>query len=423
MFADRARVHACRGLRRRRRHAAPRRRRCGWPPRPTRSCRCRTRACSEPGLPDGHPAVARGHAARRRRAGHAADDRDAVRGRPRVPAGPLQPRSTGSTTPTGRSMCPNCGEDVRPGGGAPGGIRGYPVDQLNEEVAFLAYHFHWPHDELMALEHRDRRGWVARGLGDQRTHQRDLKDPSQHPDDEVEASPMSAHDDQRGADARVVPSSPRAGSPTASAAAHLRTGDRTPRRRRHARRSADVEPDRAGAVTITRRCSTSTVWQPSVALHVTHRSCRRRPPARWRPDTGRPARLPRPAATGDTGIVAGSQRTDISSIAPTATTAAADRATLTRRGRRRPWPRRATRSVHPSHPSGRDRRGPAVGQRRRRLAPTTEPALRGTRRRSRPRWPIARPRRPAVPVPVPAGAEVDRITDQVIGTLDRRLSA
>jgi hypothetical protein len=27
-------------------------------------------------------------------------------------------------------------------------------------VAFLSYHLHWPHDELMALEHRDRRGWI-----------------------------------------------------------------------------------------------------------------------------------------------------------------------------------------------------------------------------------------------------------------------
>lgn len=30
-----------------------------------------------------------------------------------------------------------------------------------EEVAFVAYHFHWPHDDIMAMEHRDRRRWVA----------------------------------------------------------------------------------------------------------------------------------------------------------------------------------------------------------------------------------------------------------------------
>ena len=42
-----------------------------------------------------------------------------------------------------------------------GGILGYPLDALSEEVAFVAYHFHWPHDEIMALEHADRRSWVT----------------------------------------------------------------------------------------------------------------------------------------------------------------------------------------------------------------------------------------------------------------------
>ena len=37
---------------------------------------------------------------------------------------------------------------------------GYPVNQLTEELAFIAYHFHWPHDQIMNLEHRDRRHWV-----------------------------------------------------------------------------------------------------------------------------------------------------------------------------------------------------------------------------------------------------------------------
>jgi hypothetical protein len=37
---------------------------------------------------------------------------------------------------------------------------GYPLDQLNEEVAFIAYHFHWSPEQIMNLEHRDRRSWV-----------------------------------------------------------------------------------------------------------------------------------------------------------------------------------------------------------------------------------------------------------------------
>jgi hypothetical protein len=37
----------------------------------------------------------------------------------------------------------------------------YPLDRLVEEVAFVAYHFHWPHDDVMTLEHGDRRSWVG----------------------------------------------------------------------------------------------------------------------------------------------------------------------------------------------------------------------------------------------------------------------
>lgn len=41
-----------------------------------------------------------------------------------------------------------------------GGTLGYPLDQLHEEVAYLAYHFHWPRDEIMALDHIERQRWV-----------------------------------------------------------------------------------------------------------------------------------------------------------------------------------------------------------------------------------------------------------------------
>ena len=47
------------------------------------------------------------------------------------------------------------------GGKRCGGILGYPLDQLHEEVAFVAYHFHWPHADIMNLEHAERRQWVA----------------------------------------------------------------------------------------------------------------------------------------------------------------------------------------------------------------------------------------------------------------------
>jgi hypothetical protein len=38
-------------------------------------------------------------------------------------------------------------------------MNGYPLDRIYEEVAFIAYHFHWPLDEIMHLEHRERRRW------------------------------------------------------------------------------------------------------------------------------------------------------------------------------------------------------------------------------------------------------------------------
>ena len=36
----------------------------------------------------------------------------------------------------------------------------YPLDRLYEEVAFIAYHFHWSREEILNLEHRERQRWV-----------------------------------------------------------------------------------------------------------------------------------------------------------------------------------------------------------------------------------------------------------------------
>lgn len=35
----------------------------------------------------------------------------------------------------------------------------YPSDRLYEEMAFLGYYLHWPHEDLMNLDHRERRRW------------------------------------------------------------------------------------------------------------------------------------------------------------------------------------------------------------------------------------------------------------------------
>ena len=37
----------------------------------------------------------------------------------------------------------------------------HPADQLHEEVAYVAYHFHWGRTEVMQLDHRERQRWVA----------------------------------------------------------------------------------------------------------------------------------------------------------------------------------------------------------------------------------------------------------------------
>jgi hypothetical protein len=42
-----------------------------------------------------------------------------------------------------------------------GKILGYPLDSLYEEVAFIAYHFHWDLQRILELEHPERAHWVA----------------------------------------------------------------------------------------------------------------------------------------------------------------------------------------------------------------------------------------------------------------------
>lgn len=39
-------------------------------------------------------------------------------------------------------------------------MTGYPLEQIHEEVAYIAYHFHWPLQHVLDLEHRQRRLWV-----------------------------------------------------------------------------------------------------------------------------------------------------------------------------------------------------------------------------------------------------------------------
>ena len=35
----------------------------------------------------------------------------------------------------------------------------YPKEQLWQEMAFLSYYLHWPREEVMKLDHLERRRW------------------------------------------------------------------------------------------------------------------------------------------------------------------------------------------------------------------------------------------------------------------------
>jgi hypothetical protein len=39
-------------------------------------------------------------------------------------------------------------------------MTGHPSDVLFEEVAYIAYHFHWDRDRVLDLSHPERRRWV-----------------------------------------------------------------------------------------------------------------------------------------------------------------------------------------------------------------------------------------------------------------------
>jgi hypothetical protein len=38
---------------------------------------------------------------------------------------------------------------------------GHSPEELLGEVAFIAFHFHWTHEEIMGLDHAERRRWVG----------------------------------------------------------------------------------------------------------------------------------------------------------------------------------------------------------------------------------------------------------------------
>ena len=45
-------------------------------------------------------------------------------------------------------------------GSAPGGILGYPLEWVYQEVATLSTRVHWTHDDVLNLDHAERRQWL-----------------------------------------------------------------------------------------------------------------------------------------------------------------------------------------------------------------------------------------------------------------------
>jgi hypothetical protein len=41
-----------------------------------------------------------------------------------------------------------------------GGVTGYPLDGVYREVAWLGTRVHWPLNELLGLDHAERRRWL-----------------------------------------------------------------------------------------------------------------------------------------------------------------------------------------------------------------------------------------------------------------------
>ncbi len=42
-----------------------------------------------------------------------------------------------------------------------GGIKLYPEEELYREMSFISYYFHWGSEEVLSMEHTDRRKWCS----------------------------------------------------------------------------------------------------------------------------------------------------------------------------------------------------------------------------------------------------------------------
>jgi hypothetical protein len=50
---------------------------------------------------------------------------------------------------------------VRGGISTGGEVISYPAEQLYQEIAYVAYYFHWQREDILNLEHFERQKWIA----------------------------------------------------------------------------------------------------------------------------------------------------------------------------------------------------------------------------------------------------------------------
>ncbi|MEZ4466758.1 MAG: DUF6760 family protein [bacterium] len=59
-----------------------------------------------------------------------------------------------------KTQCPACQHEYEIDLGQAWGIVSYPLERIFQEVAYIAYHFHWSLDDILSMEHRERQLWI-----------------------------------------------------------------------------------------------------------------------------------------------------------------------------------------------------------------------------------------------------------------------
>ncbi len=69
----------------------------------------------------------------------------------------------------------------------------YPQDRLYEELAFLAYYFNWPRNEVLTMPHWERQRWCREisSINSEKNADGDSGGPGLEPDPRVDDIPIA----------------------------------------------------------------------------------------------------------------------------------------------------------------------------------------------------------------------------------------